>query len=74
MICDEGFQYNPNASACQATCSDPDAPDTCDKPNVEDCECIPGTILLGSKCVKPDQCGCKDLMGNRYPVSIFLAF
>ena len=70
MTCDEGFQYEANATACPATCSDPDAPDSCDEPEVDNCVCMEGTILLGSECVRPNECGCTDRMRNRYPVSI----
>ena len=68
LSCGSGFTYDDYATGCPATCSNPDAPANCDLPSVEACVCLPGTLLLGDKCVKPEDCGCRDSRGNRYPV------
>uniref|UniRef100_A0A8D2JLA8 VWFD domain-containing protein n=1 Tax=Varanus komodoensis TaxID=61221 RepID=A0A8D2JLA8_VARKO len=64
LPCGANSHYNPCASACPATCPSLPAPANCSKPCVEDCECDPGFVLSGQRCVLPADCGC--LAGDRY--------
>ncbi|XP_077204093.1 IgGFc-binding protein-like isoform X4 [Paroedura picta] len=62
--CAANSDYNPCASACPATCSDPLAPRNCSRPCVEDCECREGFMLSGGRCVSVADCGCVE--GGHY--------
>ncbi|XP_013401500.1 uncharacterized protein LOC106167302, partial [Lingula anatina] len=66
LSCGTNQEFNPTASACPATCQNPNAPDECEGIPVEDCECKEGYLLSGDTCVAADQCGCSDAEGNYY--------
>ena len=68
MQCPAGTHYTELASACPATCAEPDGPESCDEPPSEACECSTGKVLLGNICVEKEECGCTDPMGIRYKV------
>ena len=61
--------YQILASACPATCTDPNARRGCSEKPVEGCDCPDGFLLDGDNCVPPDECGCR-YRGQIYPVSI----
>ncbi|KAM9316560.1 IgGFc-binding protein-like [Gastrophryne carolinensis] len=50
--------YNSCASACPATCLNPNAPNNCNKPCTDACECDHGFVLSGQACVPLSECGC----------------
>ncbi|OWF46274.1 Zonadhesin [Mizuhopecten yessoensis] len=56
LTCKENMRYSETVSGCPATCTHLNQ--TCDLPTSEGCECLPGYILNGDNCVKPDLCGC----------------
>ncbi|XP_047461425.1 IgGFc-binding protein-like [Mugil cephalus] len=56
--CPEHSHYEHCASACPATCSNPNAPSNCNSPCTETCVCDEGFVLSGTKCVPKNQCGC----------------
>uniref|UniRef100_A0A8C5QCY7 TIL domain-containing protein n=1 Tax=Leptobrachium leishanense TaxID=445787 RepID=A0A8C5QCY7_9ANUR len=58
LNCPANSHYNPCSSACPATCQDQKAPENCNRPCIEDCECANGFVLSGSNCVAPSNCGC----------------
>ncbi|KAM6427526.1 IgGFc-binding protein-like [Liasis olivaceus] len=58
LICPDHSQHMACGTACPATCSNPDAPKTCHLPCMETCQCKPGYVLDGGKCIAKDQCGC----------------
>ncbi|KAI5092346.1 IgGFc-binding protein isoform X3 [Silurus meridionalis] len=71
LQCPENSHYEPCGSACAASCADREAPNNCQKPCVEGCQCNNGSVLSGNKCVPLAQCGCN--YENRYylPAQIF---
>ncbi|XP_071372153.1 IgGFc-binding protein-like [Centroberyx affinis] len=58
MICPMNSHYETCASACPATCGNPDAQLDCSLPCVESCQCNKGYLLSGGKCVPYNKCGC----------------
>ncbi|XP_063168368.1 IgGFc-binding protein-like [Candoia aspera] len=58
LICPDHSQHMACGTACPATCSNPDAPKKCHLPCMETCQCKPGYVLDGGKCIPKDQCGC----------------
>ncbi|XP_035679858.1 IgGFc-binding protein-like [Branchiostoma floridae] len=68
LTCPVNSHYTTCASACPATCTDVAAPNQCNHPCKEACECDLGFVLSGEVCVPQEQCGClKD--GIYYPLS-----
>ncbi|XP_078604620.1 uncharacterized protein LOC144878174 isoform X2 [Branchiostoma floridae x Branchiostoma japonicum] len=70
MDCPANSHYSASASACPATCVNPDAPDNC---NVfpefgEGCVCDEGYRQSGQECVPASQCGCIDVYENYYMI------
>lgn len=55
-------------SACPASCSDLTAPLYCAHPCTEGCQCDPGYVLSGSRCVQREDCGCEH-NGLYYPLN-----
>ncbi|XP_076799980.1 uncharacterized protein LOC143445052 isoform X4 [Clavelina lepadiformis] len=47
------------ASACPNTCTDPNAEDECEEPNIEDYVCNEGYMRDGEECVQISECGCQ---------------
>ncbi|XP_078691951.1 zonadhesin-like [Branchiostoma floridae x Branchiostoma belcheri] len=69
MDCPANSTYSSCMSACPATCVNPDAPDHCDRPCVEGCECADGYILSDLDCVVDNSgCGCTDIYDNYHPL------
>ncbi|KAL7840269.1 hypothetical protein AOLI_G00255920 [Acnodon oligacanthus] len=66
MQCPENSHYEACATACAASCGDRDAPAKCKQPCVEGCQCNPGFVLSGDKCVPLKECGCT-YEGRYYP-------
>ena len=64
MKCGVDMEYGNSISACPNTCLDEEASETCDRKNIEGCQCISGYVLSGTKCVKKRRCGCEDAFGN----------
>ncbi|XP_041419720.1 IgGFc-binding protein-like [Xenopus laevis] len=56
--CPPNTTYNGCMTACPATCVDPYAPEKCNKPCMEGCECNPGHVISGDICVDASNCGC----------------
>ncbi|XP_078603962.1 zonadhesin-like [Branchiostoma floridae x Branchiostoma japonicum] len=70
MDCPANSHYSASASACPATCVNPNAPDNC---NVfpefgEGCVCDEGYRQSGQECVPDSQCGCIDVYENYYMI------
>jgi hypothetical protein len=62
--------YMVSGTGCPATCTDPTAPSKCTIEAREGCFCKPGFVLSDDKCIKQEECGCKDSNGDYFPVSI----
>uniref|UniRef100_A0A803JSD6 Zonadhesin n=1 Tax=Xenopus tropicalis TaxID=8364 RepID=A0A803JSD6_XENTR len=58
LDCPINSHYNECSSACPGTCLNQNAPDNCNKPCIEDCDCDDGFVLSGSSCVPVNDCGC----------------
>ncbi|XP_030894431.1 IgGFc-binding protein-like [Leptonychotes weddellii] len=56
--CPENSHFVPCGSTCPATCANPAAPDHCSHPCAPACQCLPGYLLLGGRCVPRDHCSC----------------
>ena len=69
LTCGPNSMFREAASACPASCLDPRAPESCDQPRREGCECLPGYLMSGHQCVPREQCGCRDQYGRYYAVS-----
>lgn len=69
--CGANQRYSFAISGCPATCTTPNAPASCNLPNTEGCECLPGFVLSGTKCVRETECGCQAANGDYIPVSYF---
>ncbi|KAF8386688.1 hypothetical protein PRIPAC_75830, partial [Pristionchus pacificus] len=72
MNCPVHSTYTEYVSACPATCSAHDAPDYCDQPSAEGCECDYGYVLDTTNlaqvtCIPIEECGCTDSNGNMHP-------
>lgn len=73
MQCDSGMTYKKLASACYATCLNPDGPEQCSLPDTEVCACTDGKhVLIRGECVPAQTCGCIDNMGKQHAVSTSL--
>ena len=58
------------ATACVATCNNPDAVKTCLLPDAYDtCVCPEGKVLFNQRCIHPSLCGCMDNNGKERAVS-----
>ncbi|KAM8834963.1 alpha-tectorin [Synchiropus picturatus] len=68
LSCPEFSTYQVCTSACPASCSDLTAPLYCAHPCTEGCQCDPGFILSGSRCVQRNDCGCEH-NGLYYPLN-----
>jgi len=66
--CPVGMLYRCNASACQPTCADPEAADTCLEPNREGCVCPTGQLMNNGKCVSTCPVGCIDDNEQFHPI------
>lgn len=69
--CGANQRYSFAISGCPATCTTPNAPASCNLPNTEGCECLPGFVLSGTKCVRETECGCQAANGDYIPVCYF---
>ncbi|KAJ8042690.1 IgGFc-binding protein [Holothuria leucospilota] len=56
--CPGDMVYNPCGTGCPATCVEQEAREDCPMTCLETCECPEGTVLDGTNCVEPSQCGC----------------
>ncbi|XP_071498841.1 IgGFc-binding protein-like, partial [Diadema antillarum] len=56
--CPSGTVYESCGSACQSSCTDPDADLNCGLPCRETCSCPEGLLDDGGTCVQPEDCGC----------------
>ncbi|KAJ8043157.1 IgGFc-binding protein [Holothuria leucospilota] len=64
--CKGNMTLNPHGSPCPPSCADPDGTRTsCSIPRLETCSCPEGKVLEGTKCVDPEECGCK-MENGRY--------
>ncbi|CAL8305053.1 alpha-tectorin [Gadus morhua] len=66
LSCPEDSHYQVCTSACPSSCSDLTSALYCAHPCTEGCQCDPGYILSGSRCVNLDDCGCEH-EGLYYP-------
>ncbi|XP_034612354.1 IgGFc-binding protein-like isoform X3 [Trachemys scripta elegans] len=55
----ENSQYQLCGTACPATCVDQSAPNSCEDPCVESCQCKDGFVLSQGKCIPKSSCGCQ---------------
>ena len=61
--------YKKEVSACNPTCTNPDAPEQCNLPDTENCVCVLDTMVVEQGvCVMAETCGCTDSHGARYDV------
>ncbi|XP_038624170.1 zonadhesin [Tachyglossus aculeatus] len=63
LSCPAGSHYALCADPCPATCHRGFSPPSCPSRCTEGCECDPGFVLSGSRCVPTAQCGCLDPSG-----------
>ena len=67
---DANMQCVGKTTACQPTCNDPTADQTCDLPPAYDtCVCKSGYILFNGHCIRQKDCGCVDRDGTPRQVS-----
>ncbi|XP_034539787.1 alpha-tectorin [Notolabrus celidotus] len=59
LSCPDFSSYQVCTSACPASCSDLTSPLYCAHPCTEGCQCDPGYVLSGSRCVQLEDCGCE---------------
>ncbi|OWF54868.1 Tenascin-X [Mizuhopecten yessoensis] len=57
LRCPINMRYNPSVSGCPASCVNPNP--SCNLPTTDGCECLPGLLESGDKCVKKEECGCQ---------------
>lgn len=58
-LCTDDSVYTDCLSSCPLTCENHHNPPTCDNSNCKDgCECLPGFVLDGNKCVNATMCPC----------------
>ncbi|XP_078313062.1 zonadhesin-like isoform X2 [Crassostrea virginica] len=70
--CGANQRYSYSVSGCPATCTTPNAPDSCPLPNTEGCECLPGFVLSGTRCVRETECGCQAPNGDYIPLNTII--
>lgn len=58
LTCPENSHYLSCGNACPATCSDRTAPSRCKNTCAEVCQCDPGYLFSGEKCVPQESCNC----------------
>ncbi|XP_075462272.1 IgGFc-binding protein-like [Ascaphus truei] len=58
MVCPVNSHYESCTRTCEFTCSGIIAPSTCTDGCFEGCECNPGYVFDGNRCVSLNQCGC----------------
>ncbi|XP_075462268.1 IgGFc-binding protein-like isoform X2 [Ascaphus truei] len=58
MDCPVNSHYESCTRTCEFTCSGIIAPSTCTDGCFEGCECNPGYVFDGNRCVSLNQCGC----------------
>ncbi|ELU09440.1 hypothetical protein CAPTEDRAFT_77904, partial [Capitella teleta] len=63
--CQAHSTFVERASACQPSCTEPNADENCDQPDQEACVCDKGFIMSGVECVPVEECGCM-FMGQYY--------
>ncbi|KAI0218724.1 hypothetical protein LSAT2_029593 [Lamellibrachia satsuma] len=68
LTCSPGFEYKLSGPGCNATCENPDAPETCPIQNVQACVCGDGLVLVNGVCVPSMTCGCTDQHGNHHDI------
>ena len=70
LVCPEGLVYVESGPACNATCENPDAPETCPIQDVQVCACADSNmVVVNDMCVPSATCGCTDVHGNKHMVS-----
>ncbi|XP_075183389.1 alpha-tectorin [Anomaloglossus baeobatrachus] len=65
--CPEFSHYSVCTPSCPVTCSDLTAPQLCNTPCTEGCECDNGYVLSADECVPIHKCGC-EMDGKYYAV------
>ncbi|KAJ8308499.1 hypothetical protein KUTeg_013373 [Tegillarca granosa] len=70
LECDINMEYRNDGTGCPATCSDFNAPETCDLEPREGCYCKAGFVLSDGKCIPQSECGCRDKNGDYFPMQI----
>uniref|UniRef100_A0AAY5JW14 Tectorin alpha n=1 Tax=Esox lucius TaxID=8010 RepID=A0AAY5JW14_ESOLU len=68
LTCPESSHYQVCTSACPPSCSDLTSHLYCAHPCTEGCQCDPGYVLSGSRCVRRHDCGC-ERDGLYYPLN-----
>lgn len=68
LKCPESSHYQVCTSACAASCSDLTSHLYCTHPCTEGCQCDPGYVLSGNRCVRHQDCGC-EREGLYYPLN-----
>ncbi|KAJ8309986.1 hypothetical protein KUTeg_011851 [Tegillarca granosa] len=68
LECDINMEYRNDGTGCPATCSDFNAPETCDLEPREGCYCKAGFVLSDGKCIPPSECGCRDKNGDYFRI------
>lgn len=56
--CPPNSQYSQCANTCEGSCAKLLTPFACNKACFEGCQCNPGFLFDGDRCVKVQQCGC----------------
>ena len=67
--CPGDLVYDSCATACPATCLNPEGSQDCQKPCIEACSCPEGLVREGDRCINASQCGCYLDRGLYLPVS-----